>query len=258
MWNSLISLILPLILVLTLNAPASSPLWAAESTTQAERIAAQLKAAGRDQYDAIKDPGRKPSATMAFAGVKAGMTVLDLIAGGGYNTEILAAAVGPQGLVYAQNSHLIPKLIGGEMHDAMLARLTGERLPNVRYLIVDAEDMPFEDHIDLAFWGLNMHDLYHRDGAAAVQDFLKHVRRALKPQGILIVTEQVGIDGQDNAELHRLQTPIVLDMLEQAGFTVAAVSDLLANPDDDHTRSVFADGLRYYTDRVLIRAVSND
>ena len=31
-------------------------------------------------------------------------------------------------------------------------------------------------------------------------------------------------------------------------------AELLANPDDDRTRSVFDDGLRYHTDRILIRA----
>ena len=199
---------------------------AAEPDPMAARIAAQLQAPGRDKYDAAKDPGRKPVAVAQFFGVKSGMTVLDMLTGAGYSAEILSAAVGPDGIVYAQNSHLLTRMIGGAHHDAMLRRLENGRLPNVRYLVVDVADMPFDGDIDMAFWGTNMHDVYHRDGAAATLDFLAHVKRAMKPGSLL----------------------------EQAGFVIEATSDLLANPDDDRTLSVFDDGVRYHTDRILIRA----
>ena len=39
---------------------------------------------------------------LAFTGVRPGMTVLDVSAGGGYTTELLARAVAPGGRVYAQ------------------------------------------------------------------------------------------------------------------------------------------------------------
>ena len=220
----------------------------------AVRIAAQLMAAGRNEYDAAKDPGRKPLETMRFLGLKAGMTVLDMIAGGGYNSEILSAAVGPSGTVYAQNSHRILRLINGAHHDAMIARLAGRRLANVKYMVVDPRDMPFSESIDVAVWGFNMHDVYNGDGEDAVLDFLSQVKRALKPGGILAINEHIGVAGNDNADLHRLEPRIIIDVLKKAGFTVEATSDLLANPDDDHSQSVYADGLRYATDRILVRA----
>jgi predicted methyltransferase len=40
---------------------------------------------------------------LAFTGVKTGMTVLDMGAGGGYSTELMARAVGPTGKVYGQD-----------------------------------------------------------------------------------------------------------------------------------------------------------
>lgn len=218
------------------------------------RINEQLNSDGRDKYDGVKDPGRKPAQTVKFFGVKDGMTVLDVIAGGGYNSEILSAAVGPKGLVYAQNSHYVTTLIGGAHHKAMRGRLKNRRLANVRYLVVDTADMPFVESMDMAFWGFNMHDVYHNDGETATVDFLGHVKRALKPGGILAISEHVGDAGNDNAELHRLETDIMMKILEKAGFVVEETSDLLGNPDDDRTRSVYADGLRYNTDRILIRA----
>ena len=39
---------------------------------------------------------------LAFIGVRPGMVVLDLSAGGGYTTELLARAVAPSGRVYGQ------------------------------------------------------------------------------------------------------------------------------------------------------------
>lgn len=218
------------------------------------RIASQLEAPGRDPYDTDKDAGRKPFETMRFAGVTAGMSVLDLITGAGYNAEILAAAVGPTGVVYAQNSHFVLSLLNGARHQAMLARLEGERLPQVRYMVVDTEDMPFESTIDLAFWGLNFHDVYHANGEAATQSFLAAVKRALKPGGVLVLSDHVGVAGHDNAALHRIEPRIVRAALEKAGFIVEATSDVLGNPADDHTENVTADSVRYHTDQFLVRA----
>ncbi len=220
----------------------------------AARINEQLKADGRDKYDADKDPGRKPVETMQFFGVKTDTTVLDIITGAGYNAEILAAAVGPSGIVYAQNSHFVVTLIKGAHHKAMLGRLKNSRLANVRYMVVDAEDMPFDGSIDTAFWGFNMHDVYNRDGEATTIQLLNDINRALKPGGVLAIGEQVGVAGNDNADLHRLEPKIVLDMIKKAGFVIEETSDLLANPNDDHSQSIYADGLRYNTDRILVRA----
>jgi len=245
-------------LVLVFSLYTSTCLAVDAGAVQAERINQQLKSPGRDQYDALKDPGRKPVEVVQFFGIKEGMTVLDMYAGAGYNAEILSAAVGPNGLVYAQNYHYVLQLINGERHQAMLARLENNRLPNVRYIVVNPEDMPFENSVDMVYWGFNMHDIYNSDkayiGEEGVQLFLRGMYRALKPDGILGVSEHVGEAGYDNAKLHRLEPRILKDMLNKAGFIVETTSDLLGNPDDDHSQSIYADGLRYKTDRILIRA----
>ena len=57
-----------------------------------------------------------------------------------------------------EDHSLILRLFGGEHHKGMLARLADERLPNVRYMIVEAGDMPFDGTVDFAMWGLNLHD----------------------------------------------------------------------------------------------------
>jgi predicted methyltransferase len=224
----------------------------------AERIKQQLKSPGRDQFDVAKDPGRKPFEVVQFFGVKEGMSVLDMYTGAGYNTEIFSAAVGPKGLVYAQNYHHVLQLIDGARHKAMLARLENNRLPNVRYLVVNPEDMPFENSIDVVYWGFNIHDIYNSDkayiGEAGVQTYLLGMYRALKPGGVLGISDHVGVAGYDNVKFHRIELRIIKEMLLKAGFIIEATSDLLANPNDDHSTSIYADGLRYKTDRILVRA----
>lgn len=233
-------------------AHGEAPLAADDSVIA--RLEAKVADTDRGAYDALKDAGRDPVGMLTFFGIETGMTALDVLTGSGYSAELLSAAVGPDGIVYAQNSFLVLRLIGGEHHEGMLARLEGERLPNVRYLIVDPPDMPFEQSIDFAMWGLNLHDEYHSRGEGSALEVLRSIKRALKPGGILALSDHVGIAGQDNQALHRIEPAIARRLIEQAGFEIEATSDLLANPADDHTRVIFDDGLRYQTDQFLIRA----
>src|SRR5262249_24437719 len=63
-----------------------------------------VAASDRSEADRQTDQRRKPEQLLAFTGVRQGMKVLDMGAGGGYSTELLARAVGPNGEVYAQES----------------------------------------------------------------------------------------------------------------------------------------------------------
>src|SRR5262245_16225026 len=64
--------------------------------------AAIIAASDRSDADRVNDQRRKPVELFAFTGARPGMKVLDMFAGGGYTTEMLARAVGPGGTVYSQ------------------------------------------------------------------------------------------------------------------------------------------------------------
>src|SRR4051794_37847317 len=71
-------------------------------TLAPERIAELLAAPDRSAADRTNDQRRKPAEMLAFIGPRPGMAALDVSAGGGYTTELLARAVGAGGKVYAQ------------------------------------------------------------------------------------------------------------------------------------------------------------
>lgn len=55
----------------------------------------------RPAEDTARDADRRPAQMIAFAGIKPGSVVVDLVPGKGYFTRIFAKAVGPKGHVYA-------------------------------------------------------------------------------------------------------------------------------------------------------------
>src|SRR5262245_43205296 len=66
--------------------------------------AAIIAASDRTAADRETDKRRDPVKLLAFIGARPGMKVLDMGAGGGYSTELLARAVAPNGVVYGQNA----------------------------------------------------------------------------------------------------------------------------------------------------------
>jgi predicted methyltransferase len=66
--------------------------------------AAVVASPDRSDTDREIDKRRNPVKLLAFTGVGAGMKVLDMGAGGGYSSELMARAVGASGVVYAHNA----------------------------------------------------------------------------------------------------------------------------------------------------------
>src|SRR5580658_3967286 len=64
--------------------------------------AAILAAPDRSDADRAADKRRDPLPFLEFAAPRPGMKVLDMGAGGGYSTELMARAVAPNGMVYGQ------------------------------------------------------------------------------------------------------------------------------------------------------------
>lgn len=216
---------------------------------QTVRMRAALAAPGRPAEDKERDAVRKPIETVKFLGIETGDSVIDVIAVGGWFTEVLSAAVGPSGKVLAQN----PDFFVSREGFAAREKERHDRLGNVQAVHGELAANGVVAQADAAITALNLHDLYNgQNGEAAAVAFAKGVYDALKPSGMFGVIDHVGIAGQDNASFHRMQLAQAKDVLTKAGFRIDAESSILANPADDHTKGVR--DMARHTDQFLIRA----
>ena len=85
------------------EAAASAPEPAAAAVVEAEVsiYAAAVASETRPEADRESDAGRKPEAVLELFGIQRGDIVLEMWAGGGYYTELLAHVVGESGKVVA-------------------------------------------------------------------------------------------------------------------------------------------------------------
>ena len=232
--------------------PAPAPEPAAEPA--APDLATVLASESRPEEDRERDAGRKPAAVLEYLGVEPGMDVIDLIAAGGWYTEVLSLAVGPEGSVTAQNPGWMRGFRDGEIVAGIDVRIN-DRLSNVTRLDNEWSDMAAMQpaQFDVALSALNFHDVYYMESAEAAADLAAAVFHVLKPGGVLGVIDHVGNPDGDNATLHRIDRQLAIEILTGAGFVMEGDHDLLANPDDDHTQSPFSEGLRGNTDRFLLK-----
>jgi predicted methyltransferase len=177
--------------------------------------------------------------------------VADIVSG--RLTSSLSRNVGPTGTVYAIETAQVVKL-----HPELLLDMQAlaARSPNI-VVSADPVAMALPSHLDAVVIRQNYHDLYDRHMAPVdVNVFNRGVFAALKPGGVYVVLDHVALPGSGigaTETLHRIDPARVkLDVLA-AGFRLEAESSLLANPRDDHTKSVFDPSVRNHTDQFLFR-----
>ena len=226
----------------------------ADSTVYQDALASDTRPEG----DAQRDAGRKPAEVLAFLGIQPGMSVLDMFSGGGYYTEILANVVGENGHVVAHSNKAYLQFVG----DEFVARYAGGRLPNVDILMAENNKLRLDkNQFDAIFMGLSFHDTYWVNPEMGWPAFDRTqlnetLFAALKPGGVLGVTDHYAVKGSGSdavPELHRIDKAVVIADLEAAGFELEAQSDVLRNPDDDRSTSVFAPEIRGQTDRFVLK-----
>jgi len=217
-------------------------------------LAGTVDLSGRSQEDMQQDAGRKPAEIIKFSGVKQGDKVLDLLAGGGYYSELLSRVVGEQGEVTLQ----IPKAYLKYAKKALDVRLANDRLKNVSYLLSEADDLKLgSNQYNSAFLVLGFHDMFFQDDGwnFTADEVMPQVLKSLKKGGKLLVIDHDAADKsgiRDVKSLHRIDSDFVKADLEKRGFKLIKTSKLLENSEDDHTKLVFVPELRRKTDRFVM------
>lgn len=96
-----------------------------------DAVRAIVAAPDRSEADRALDAGRHPAEMLAVFAVAPGMKVAELGAGGGYTAELLARAVGPTGVVFAQNSKFILERFAAKPWAERLAKPVMKRVVRV-------------------------------------------------------------------------------------------------------------------------------
>ncbi|HEX7815656.1 methyltransferase [Dyella sp.] len=210
-------------------------------------------ARGTDRAD---DDRRKIADIMAFAQVRPGQKIMELIPGKGYFTRVFSAVVGVTGHVYL----VWPDEYAKEDAEGLAASrslLTDTHYGNVSVLNQPAAQLSSPELVDLVFTSQNYHD--YPDpfmGKVDLAKFNKQVFAALKPGGLFVIIDHAAPAGsgmQDTDTLHRIDPAIVRKQVEAAGFIFDGQSGALRNLDDKHTLKVFDKSIRGHTDQFIYR-----
>jgi predicted methyltransferase len=211
---------------------SSAPLWS-------EQIAKIVASPDRSAADRTNDLRRKPEQMLGFIALRPGIVALDLSAGGGYTTELLARAIGPTGAVYGQsaprdanrapsppaapegNSNptapptaappsaapAVPASAPRTSATALAERDKKLRSAGVLAAPITAVSRPFEDPVppELAVGAIDLLTLmfnYHDLGHLGVdrRKMNEAVYRALKPGGLYVIADHAGRPGTGISE----------------------------------------------------------
>ncbi len=211
----------------------------------------------RPEQDRARDASSLPLESLSLMGVRPGMSILDFHSAGGYFTELLSRIVGPEGKVYA---HVHPGngILAPEVFEQ---RYGNQRLLNVERLVTKHNDLVMpEASLDAILLSMVYHDTYwHSEtvdwGPIDQQALLAEFRKALKPDGVILVIDHKAESGSDPYETavasHRIDPAIVLRDFTLAGFNLLAESEALHNPDDDFVTGIFDPAIYRQTERFM-------
>jgi predicted methyltransferase len=229
------------------NLAGCSTTPTSSGTTAAQRAQTVIANPIRTDQDRRMDESRNPAEFLPFTGVKPGMMVLDVSAGAGYTSQLLALSVVPDGKLWAQRE---------QPGAALTKRLADNPQPNfISYY------RPFEDPIppdapkfDLITIVNNYHDISYLPVDRAKMD--QRLFAALKPGGHLVVVDhsaQPGTGISVGKTLHRIDEAVVVSEFKQAGFVLEAEGQFLRHPSD--TRDFSSGDGRMLTDKFALRFV---
>ena len=207
-----------------------------------DRYDAAVQHAGRSTADLQRDKLEHPADILRLSGIKPGMQVADVLAGGGYYSELLSYIVGPKGHVLLLNNTAYDHWSNGDWEN----RLTGNRLPNVEHRTVDLEHLDLPDHsLDALILVKVYHDLYWIDPKPEAiwpkmntGVVLDQLARVLKRGGVLLIEDhsaKAGTGSADASTLHRIDEAYTVKDFEKRGFELIGKSDVLRRADDQRT-----------------------
>jgi predicted methyltransferase len=211
----------------------------------ADHYQALLRSPIRTERDLQMDGARRPVELLLFTKVKRGMQVLDVSAGAGYTSQLLALAVGPEGKVWAQRE---------KEGEALTKRLADKPQPNFIPVYRSLEDPvpPEATRLQLVTLVLNYHDIAYLPVDRTKMN--KRIFDALQPGGYYVIVDHSALPGTGTSvakTLHRIEESVVIDEVKKAGFVLDAEAKFLRNVNDE--RDDIANSPKVPTDKFALR-----
>jgi predicted methyltransferase len=232
--------------------------WTPELETAALALRDQVVADTKDALTAIltsdhrtpgakdRDAARHPLETLVFFGVTPASTVIELGAGGGWYTELLAPLVGAKGKLIVAGPD------GGGPADKMTTAY-GKNLDLFlakSKLFDKVERVNIGESIKLGEDGkadvvIAMREMHNWQRRGELDAYLAAIHAALKDGGTFGLEAhraKQGTKGEDTADTGYLAEDWVIKKVEAAGFKLADKSEVNANPKDtkDYEKGVWA------------------
>lgn len=222
---------------LAFTAPLASAL--------AQDYSAVLAAPDRSEADRANDSKRNALELLTFSGPKTGWRVLDMGAGAGYSTELMARAVGPTGKVWGQSD---------KASERFAARLKTPGMANAEAVMApfDAPAPAGVRDLDLVTFFFAYHDTTFIEVDRTKMN--KAIFDVLKPGGFLVIADHSARPGEGASvgkTTHRIEESTLISEVTAAGFKHVATGDFLRNPEDPRTVAVHRSGIK--NDEFVVR-----
>ncbi len=204
----------------------------------------------RSAADKRRDVYRNPQATMAFFQVKPGMTVAEVLPGGGWYTRVLAPYLGPNGSLYGINyademwallgytdAKQIKRRIDSTKAYASLVQEITDNGINAEGYTFATVPKEVEGTVDRVLFIRAMHTLARfEQQAGTLKQALTATYKMLKDDGLVgVVQHRAPADAStqwaDGSRGYLLEQAVI-DAFANAGFKLLARSEINANDKD--------------------------
>jgi predicted methyltransferase len=221
-----------------LAAVALAAAFSASMAQTAPDYAAVVSAPDRTDADRKNDERREPVKILAMTGAQPGWKILDMGAGAGYSTELMARAAGPTGEVYAQDA---PDMMA-QAKAGFEARAKSLAMKTVTHLSRAYDDPVPADlrNLDLITFFYAYHDVTYTPADRVKMNHALY--DALKPGGYFVIADYAALPGTGISvakTLHRIDEAFLKSEVEAAGFKLVDEGDFLRNPKDPHDMPIF-------------------